>query len=180
MKFNIPTVDGLKSEGINAAGLFVGVLGGYALQNFLMKERTAKDGTTKKPIIADSILFNGIGAVVGLGLAAASTSPFVKFVGLGLATIFLIRTVNRATDKLSGMEGLGSLKATLDKIVPRLNGDAFDIPMGNVDYINEPMMLPMNGYDDFGRTEAAFSPAADRVALPIPGVNAPARSGRHA
>ncbi len=183
MKFKIPTIDTLKDEGINVAGLFVGVIGGYAVQNFLMKERTAKDGTVKAPIIKDTVLFNSLGILLGLGVATTTSSPFLKFIGLGVATIFAIRTVNRVTDGLSGINGLnGGLKTILDKYVPKINGVAFDMPMGNMDYTNEPLMLPMSGYgDDMGRTAAWIAPGAVDIKVPTAAPNLTvANSGRHA
>jgi hypothetical protein len=181
MKFEKPTIAGLKKAGINTAGLFVGVLGGFAMQNFLMKERTAKDGTVKKPIIEDNILFNGVGALLGVGVAMTIPNPFAKFVGLGMAVIFTIRAVNRATDKLSGLSGTANLKTFLEKAVPRINGVAFDIPMGGADYINEPLMLPMSGFGDMGRNEAFISPAASEFTNPlaIPALTT-SSAGRHA
>lgn len=182
MKFQKPTVEGLKKAGINTAGLFVGVLGGYAMQNFLMKERTAKDGTVKKPIIEDNILYNGIGALLGIGIAASVPNPFVKYIGLGVAVIFTIRAVNRATDKLSGLGGIGgTLKSFLEKSVPRISGIAFDIPMGGSDYINEPLMLPMSGFGDMGRNEALINPSASDFATPVQmPVLSTSSAGRHA
>jgi hypothetical protein len=181
MKFKVPTLDNLKNEGINTAGLFVGVIGGYAMQQFLMKERTAKDGTVKKAIIADNIVFNAVGLVAGLGFAAATSTPFAKFVGLGVAVIFGIRMVNRATDKLSGLGNLnGGLKTFLENYVPTLKGidgpHAWDMPLRGQDYINEPMMLPMGGFE--GNTQMIHNAAVD-----FPMTTAPVyggRAGRHA
>lgn len=181
MKFKIPTLNSLKTEGFNTAGLFVGVIGGYAMQQFLMKERTAKDGTVKKPIIADNIVFNAAGLIVGLGFAAATSSTFTKFIGLGVAVIFGIRMVNRATDKLSGLGDLnGGLKTFLENYVPTLKGidgpHAWDMPLRGQDFVNEPVMLPMGGME--GNTPLLHPAAVDFPvnAGPIYG----GRAGRHA
>lgn len=180
MKFTTPTIDSLKKQGINTGGLFVGIAAGWAMKEFLMKERTGSDGVVKKSIIPDTALTNGLAAVVGIGLAASfAGNTFVSFIALGFAVMFAIRTVNIITEgtKVAGINGMGGTMGDFfKKWIPNLRGieGSYDAPDYNLgQFVNEPTMLPI-GYipnEDMGY----IHPTAM-----LPANNTPVAAGYHA
>ncbi|MDI1233174.1 MAG: hypothetical protein PSX81_02705 [bacterium] len=174
----IPNTKQIINAGTSTGAIGVGLIVGKILQSTVMKNAEGKG------FIPDNLITN-IAAMAVLAIGSILVpNKFASLVLAATAGYFLIRSVNKGTEKLSGLGSItGGVKDFLAKYVPQLgeadeelNGSSLNMLNYGYGNITEPALLPpaemeMNGMQGlFGEAEPVdgFSNVNRRATIALP------------